>query len=727
MEKRFPFKKEERKIYQFWERGNYFKPNPKGKGVFSIIMPPPNANAPLHLGHAVFVTLEDIMIRYQRMRGKNVLWLPGTDHAGFETQVVFEKELEKQGKTRFQFPPQVLYKMIWDFTKKNKKITEKQLRRLGASCDWTREKFTLEPDIIKLVYKTFKKLYEDNLIYRGKRIVNWCPYHQTSLSDLEVIYQERKTKLVYIRYPLLDKKESFITIATTRPETMLGDTAVAINPKDKRYQYLVGKKVLLPITNRIIPIISDNLVDPNFGTGIVKITPSHDPLDFEIGERHKLSSLEVIDREGKMTKEAGKDYFGLKTKEAREKVIADLKKLNLIEKEEDYSHRLPICYKCKKEIEPLVSDQWFIKMEPLVKKAIEAVKRGEVKFITKHFEKIFFHWMKNIKDWNISRQIVWGIKIPVFYCQDKNCKEIIITEGEKLLKCPKCKGKIIPEKDTFDTWFSSGQWPFLTLLNLGKRKKIKRKKSFIFDFITSDFETFYSTSVMETGYDILFFWVARMIILGLYTTGKVPFRYVYLHGIVRDKERQKMSKSKGNVIDPLGVIDLYGTDALRMALVFGTSAGKDVIISEDKIRAMQKFVTKVWNASRFILQNFDKNFKPERFSLNKNDKKILKELNQSIREITKNIENFQFHEALQKIYHLFWHKFCDKWLEEKKKILYSEEVSISEKKKAQQMLYILLLTQLKLLHPFIPFVTESIYQKLPFKKKKALIIEEWPV
>lgn len=723
MEIRYPFQKSEKEIYQFWEKENFFQPKfSSKKGKFCIIMPPPNANASLHIGHAVFVTLEDIMIRYQRMKQKATLWVPGADHAGFETQVVFERELEKQGKTRFQFSPEVLYKMIWDFTQKNKKIMEAQLRRLGASCDWSREKFTLDKEAVKVVSQTFEKLFQDNLIYRGQRVINWCSYHQTSLSDLEVLYQKRKTKLYFIKYPFLNSKK-FLVIATTRPETMLADVALAVNPNDKRYQNLLKKKIklILPLKKRLLPLITHSLVDPNFGTGVVKVTPAHDFQDFEIAKSYKLPIISVIDRQGRMTKEAGPEYFGKTVKEAREKIIEELKKQNFLEKEENYFHLFPLCYKCKKEIQPLISEQWFLKMKPLAQKAIKAVKEGKIKFLSKRFEKIYFNWLKNIRDWNISRQIVWGIEMPIWYCQEKRnekCqkKEGIIISLKKVKRCPWCfSPRLLKEKDTFDTWFSSAQWPFI-VLNFPRGR---------------DYRYFYPTSVMETGWDILFFWVARMIMLSLYRTGKVPFRYIYLHGLVRDEQRQKMSKSKGNVIDPLGVIELYGADALRGALVFGSSGEKDIIISERKIIAQQRFVTKIWNASRFVLLNLGEDFNPKKiklkeFFLGKEDKLILKELNKVVKNTTQDLEKFRFHRAFEKIYKFFWFNFCDQYLEKSKKILYNENPDPQRKKMVQMILYTVLLNSLKLLHPFLPFVTEAIYQKLPHKPKKALIIEQWP-
>ena len=679
----------ENKINQLWQKSGFFNPDKlpgKKKKTFTIIMPPPNANGSLHIGHAVFVTLEDLMIRYKRMRGFKTLWLPGADHAGFETQVVFDKKLEKENRSRFEIPKEKLYQEMLQFTLENKKIMEGQLKKLGASCDWSREKFTLDPDIIKVVYKTFEKLKKDGLLYKGKRIVNWCTKHQTSLSDLEVKYEERQDPLYYIKY-------GPFVLATVRPETKFGDTALAVNPKDKRYQQYIGKTVeaegLLGLFK--IKVIADESVDPNFGTGVVKVTPAHDPVDFEIGQRHNLEIRQVIDFYGRLNEKTG-PYASLKVKEAREKTAADLKQKGLLEKiDHHYKHKVAVCYKCGTIIEPMVSDnQWFLKMTekpksgPLSLKdmAVKAVKNGEIKFIPKRFEKIFFHWMKNLRDWNISRQIVWGIKIP-----DKENKN----------------------GDVFDAWFSSGQWPFATLMTTKK----------------GDFKKFYPTDVMETGWDILFFWVARMMMLGLYVTKKVPFRYVYLHGLVRDKERQKMSKSKGNVVDPLAVIDIYGADALRMALMVGNTPGNDPIIYEEKIRGYRNFMNKIWNASRFVLMNLT-DFKPNKKpNLTIKDKKILDNLNNFTKEITKLIESFKFYRAAEKLYHYFWHIFCDKIIEEEKSRLQGSNKK--EKGASQYLLLQILKTNLKLLHPFIPFITEEIYQKLPIKnKKKCLMIENWP-
>ncbi len=669
-------KEVEDKIYKLWEESGFFNPDklpPRHKKPYTIIMPPPNANGALHIGHAVFITLQDIMIRYQRMQGKKTLWLPGADHAGFETQVVYEKKLEKEGRSRFGMEKDQLYKEILDFTLQNKSGMESQLKKLGASCDWSREKFTLAPKIIEVVYETFEQLKKDNLIYEGTRIVNWCPKHRTSLSDLEVKYEDKTSQLIYIKYPIKDS-DNFITVATTRAETMLGDTAVAVNLKDKRYKNLVGKTVILPIIKREIKIIADDAIDQKFGTGAVKVTPAHDPTDFEIGQRHNLERIQIIGFDGKIIPEI-QDYAGLKAEEAREKIIQDLQTQGLIEKiDTEYKNRVSLCYKCGRTIEPLPLDnQLFIKMTAKPKSgglslrdgAVKAVKSGKVKFVSKRFEKIFLHWMNNLKDWNISRQIVWGIPIP----------------GSK-------------NGDVFDTWFSSGQWPFATL-KTGEK---------------NDFKNFYPTDVMETGWDILFFWVARMIMLGIYKTKKAPFKYVYLHGLVRDKDRQKMSKSKGNVIDPLGVAEIYGTDAVRMALVVGNTPGSDIVISEEKIKGYRNFANKIWNASRFVLTNYQER---KVTKLTSNDKKLIKDFNKLHKEITNQMDNYRFYDAAEKIYHYFWHTFCDKIIEDYKKGLVSQTALLE-----------ILSGSLKIMHPFMPFVTEEIYQKLPLKnRQKTLMVE----
>jgi len=711
----------EQKIYQLWEESGYFDPDnlpfsklktrvysPSVKNLktknFCVIMPPPNANGSLHTGHAVFVALQDIMIRYKRMQGYKTLWLPGADHAGFETQVVYDKKLEKEGRSRFKIPPAQLYQEILEFTLANKKIMEGQVRRLGASCDWSREKFTLDENIIKIVYQTFEKLKNDGLVYQGQRIVNWCVKHQTSLSDVEIKYKEESALLYFIKYPLKLKAQNSklktIEVATVRLETIPGDTALAVNPKDPRYKDLIGQTAIEPITNAEIKIISDQAVDMEFGTGVVKITPAHDALDFEIWQRHKEEipgPKQVIDKFSRLNELAG-PYKGMKIKEAREKIAQDMETKGLLDPAKidyNYKHNIATCYKCGSAIEPLILDnQWFVKMTAKPKSggyslrdlATRAVKKGEIKFIPKRFEKVFFHWMKNLRDWNISRQIIWGIKIP-----DENTT------------------------DVFDTWFSSGQWPFAALM--------ANKKD--------DFKNFYPTSVMETGWDILFFWVARMIMLGIYATGKAPFKNVYLHGLVRDKDRQKMSKSKGNVTDPLGTIDIYGADALRLALIIGNTPGNDPIIYEEKIRGYRNFANKIWQATRFVLMNardYGKiNKKP---ALTAKDKKDLANLEKLAKETTKLMDNFKFYRASEKIYHYFWHTYADKIIESAKPRL--KNPNSKERQAAQYVLIETLQTLLKLLHPFMPFITERIWQELiatgliDKKSKELLMVSEWP-
>jgi len=724
--KKYKPEKTESRIYKFWEKEKLFVAKiEKGKKPFVIIMPPPNANAPLHIGHALFVTVEDIMTRYHRMKGQSTLWLPGADHAGILTQVVFERKLAEKGRTRYDLGRKKFFSEVMQFTLSNKKAMENQLRALGASCDWTRNCFTLDPKFDKPIYTVFKKLYDEKLIYRANRIINWCPRCETALSDLEVEHKQEKTKLWYIRYPL--KQQGFITVATTRPETMLGDTAVAVNPKDKRYKNLIGEIAILPLMNREIPIISDKIVDPEFGTGAIKVTPAHDPVDFEMGQKHNLKTIQVIGFDNKMADKAGK-YKGLDVKKARYKVLEDLKKKSLLEKEEPYTHSIGHCERCKTTIEPQISSQWFVKIKSLAEKGIEVVKKGKIKIIPKRFEKIYFNWMENIRDWCISRQIWWGHQLPVWYCPfcEKITKNKInkifdekglvlpiakreiysklkpIVSVKEIQKCSKCKAKLFRDPDTLDTWFSSGQWPFNTLGWIENSK---------------DFKYFYPTSVMETGYEILFFWVARMIMLGIYTTGKIPFETVYLHGLVRDAFGQKMSKSKGNVINPLGMVEKYGADALRMALIMGNAPGTDSSLSENKIKGMRNFGNKIWNASRFVLQ--DKNQKVESRKLkatHKDDKWILKELEKTEKKVTKSIEKYRFDLAAQEIYSFFWHTFCDKYIEMTKK----------RKEKAFPVLFLVLKKSLILLHPFMPFITEEIYQKLPNKTKKSIMIENWP-
>jgi len=687
--------------YDQWEKSGYFNPdnlpNPIEK-PFTIIMPPPNANGQIHAGHALFITLEDIMIRYKRMKGFKTLWVPGTDHAGFETQVVYEKKLEKEGRSRFKLSHEELYAEIMDFVQTSKKTTENGLRRLGASCDWSREKFTLDPDIIQTVYGTFKQMFDDNLIYRGKRIVNWCTKHQTSLSDLETNSETKKDKLYYLQYgPLV--------VATVRPETMFGDVAVAVNPEDKRYQSFIDQEIEVqtPIGQMKLRVIADETVEKDFGTGALKITPAHDANDFEIGQRHNLPAIEVIDRYGKLNEKTGK-YSGLKIEEARDAIVKDLTEMNLLLKTEDYEHNVATCYKCGKIIEPRIIPQWFVKMTELAEKAVAAVKNKEIKIIPDHQEKVFCHWLENIRDWNISRQIVWGIPIPAKLCE--KCDFAIVDLENKETVCPKCGSALVKDPDTFDTWFSSGQWPYATL---GYPK-------------SSDFKNFYPTDVMETGGDILFFWVARMVMLGIYRTGKIPFQTVYLHGLVRDSKNQKMSKSKGNVVDPVVIGEKYGTDALRMALVVGNTPGSDTALSEDKIKAYKHFANKIWNIARFILENTKE--KPETDELDPADEKILAEFRTLTNGVTKDMDNFRFHLASEKIYQYAWHNLADIIIEESKPIIFGENDLVKQSR--LKTLNIILVDLLKILHPFMPFLSEVIWQNLDNYSNDLLMIARWP-
>jgi valyl-tRNA synthetase len=697
MEKVYNHKDVEDKIYKQWEERGYFQPeiNPQGQ-PYCIILPPPNANGDLHFGHAMF-TVEDILIRYHRMKGYAALWLPGTDHAGIETQFVFEKKLQAEGKSRLEYDQDTLYQMIFSYVEENKGKIQKQLRKLGFSLDWTREKYTLEPDIIKLVCKTFKKMYDEGLVYRDYRLVNFCTKDGTSFSDLEVVYEERKDPLYYIKYGPL-------TIATTRPETKFGDTGVAVHPSDKRYQKYVGKEikietVLGPAT---IKVVADTAVDPAFGTGVVKVTPAHDFTDFEIGKRHGLPLKQVIGYDGKLNEHAGK-FAGLSVSKARAAIVEEMKRKGLIEKiDEEYVHRVGLCYKCKTVIEPLPKEQWFVKVESLKKMASEAVRDGKIKIFPKSFESQYFTWLKNLKDWNISRQIVWGIRIPAF----KNVKtgEWIVTDGEK----PQ-GDEWEQDSDTFDTWFSSGQWPYVTLQTTR----------------AGDFEKFYPTDVLETGYDLLRAWVSRMVMLGLYMTGKVPFKHVLFHGLVNDPYGKKMSKSKGNVVNPLELIEHYGADAVRLALIYGNATGNDQSLSYSKLDAARKFTNKLWNMARFIQMKQDQNktlkripsfSELEKLAIHSNDREWIQKVEHLASEITRYIDAYQFNLAAERLYEFIWHEFADKYIEDVKTRINEQSLVI---------LISLFITQLKLLHPFMPFVTEAIYQKL-IDSEDSIMISSWP-
>ncbi len=690
----------EDKIYQKWEKSGYFNPDnlpERHEKPFTIIMPPPNANGNLHVGHSLFVTIEDIVTRYKRMRGYRSLWIPDADHAGFETQIVYEKKLSKEGRSRFKMDPKDLYKEIYDFTIENKSIMENQVRKMGASCDWSRNKFTLDSDIIKKVQKTFKKMYDDGLVYRSDRMVNWCTKHQTSLSDIETETVEKIDKLYYIKY-------GSVTVATVRPETIFGDVAIAVNPTDKRYKDLIGTdiKVEIPTGKLKLKVIGDEMVETDFGTGALKITPAHDKNDFEIGQKHNLPSIEAIDQYGKLNEKTGK-YEGLKILPAREEVVKDLQEMGMIEKIEDYKHPVPTCYKCSSTIEPRKIPQWYIKMKPLAEMALKAVEEKKLIFYPDNYRKIFNYWMSSTIDWNISRQIIWGIPIPAKICNE--CGHAVPDLENKISKCEKCEGEVEEDTDTFDTWFSSGQWPLIiTGYPDGK-----------------DFEKFYPTDVMETGRDLIFKWIPRMVIFGLYLDGKVPFKDVYLHGLVNDAKGKKMSKSKGNVINPLDMIDKYGTDALRMALVVANPPGSDTSLSESKIKGYKNFSNKIWNITRFILSNSEGINLDESKIKDSNDQKIISEFKVIVNDITEDMENYRYHLASEKIYHYIWHRLADEILEESKEILNSE--SSEEKISRQNTLLYLLKNFLVILHPFMPFITEEIWSEID--SNKLLIISEW--
>ena len=689
MDKVYDHTKFEAETYRLWEKSGAFTARvDKKKKPFTIIMPPPNASDPLHIGHAREVATQDILTRYHRMKGESSLWLPGADHAGIETQFIFEKKLQKEGKSRFDFDRETLFKMIWDYVQENKSVMEAQLKTLGASCDWTRYKFTLDPDIVKIVHKTFKRLYADGLIYRGERIVNYCPRCGTAFSQLEVDSVERVDPLYYLDY-------GEVSIATTRPETIFADVAIAVNPDDVRYKHLIGKTATLPLIGRKLPIIADSLVDKDFGTGALKITPGHDATDFEIGQKHNLSALYVIDSVGRMVNTPAK-YIGLKALDARNLVVEDLRAKGLIKKVQNIKHVVGVCYRDKGLIEPTISKQWFVKVSPLTKPALKAIREGQVSFAAKKYEKIAIHWLKNLKDWNISRQIVWGIRIPAWRCD--RCLEWTITEGTPPEKCEACShAGLTQDPDTFDTWFSSGQWPFATL------QTTKHE----------DFEYFYPTSVMNPAYDILPFWVIRMVMLGLYVTGEPPFKEVLLHGLVRDKFGVKISKSKGNIINPIEMVQKYGADALRVALIWGSLVENDNSVSEENIKGQRNFANKIWNVSRFVLMSPQ----AKKAKRNEDDLEIIKHLKFTSKRVTKLLEKYRLNEAAEELYDFIWHKFADVYIEKTK----------GRREEAQKTLELVLQESLKLLHPFMPFVTEVIWQEGAKRfDSPTLISAPWP-
>jgi valyl-tRNA synthetase len=681
----------EDKWYRFWMEKGYFTPRiDPAKNPFTIIMPPPNVTGELHVGHALTATLEDIMVRWHRMKGDPTLWVPGVDHSGIAAQVVVERMLAKEKLTRHQLGREKFDQRMKEWASNARRSITNQHMKLGVSCDWSRECYTLDPGPRLAVRTNFKRLYDKGLIYRGERIANWCPRCATVLSDLEVDHKDTAGHLWYIRYPLEDGKD-YIIVATTRPETMLGDTAVAVNPRDDRYAGWVGKKLVLPLLKRLIPIVADDAVDPAFGTGAVKVTPAHDPVDFEIAQRHKLPLINILNNDTTLNENAG-PYQALERFEARRKVVEDLQKEGLLEKIEDYSHAVGHCDRCQTIIEPIASKQWFVEMGPLAKPAIEAVKDGRIKIIPERFTKVYLNWMENIRDWCVSRQLWWGHRIPVWYCRD--CGDMVVSiEDPSFCHCG--SKNIEQDKDVLDTWFSSALWPHSTL---GWPRD------------TPDLRYFYPTTVMETGYDILFFWVARMIMMGMEDMGQVPFHTVYLHGLVRDEKGEKMSKVKGNVLNPLDAIKEYGTDALRFALSTGTSPGNDMKIAGSRLEASRNFANKIWNASRFVIKNIDPNraaFKIGPDKLPVEDRWILSRLNRTIMSATSLMEDFQFGEAQRQIYDFLWSEFCDWYIEIAK-------VRLRNKKAASPLpvLVHVLETSLRLLHPYMPFITEELWQAL---------------
>lgn len=749
MDKKYDHTKHEKDIYKMWEKGGYFKASKKGT-PYTILMPPPNANASLHAGHAMY-TIDDIMVRWKRMQGYSALWIPGMDHAGFETQYVYEKHLKKEGKSRMDFDKDTLYKNIYEFVEDNSGLVYKQFKRLGFSADWDRSVFTLDEHVIKKVYQTFEKMHQDEYVYRDDYIVNYCTHCGTSLAELEVKHQERKDNLYYIRYELIDKKASepsHIVIATVRPETIFVDTHIAVNPKDKKNKWLIGRKVKNPITGKPMDIIGDDYADPEFGTGIVKLTPAHDPNDFEIAKAKDLPIIQAIDWYGKIMESGGK-YAGLSVQKARKKTSEDLKAKGLMEKiDKKYEHSVLVCYKCRHDLEPLTVPNWFIKVDDLKAKVKSAVEADKVKFFPKRFKKQMLTWLDIMHDWPISRQVVWGIRIPVWYKVDRESSNIhvwwidknkklhtnslkhFLDEGYNIADIEKGLQKVyalsgdsapeyvvsgkkpddgneyIPETDTFDTWFSSGQWPLVTL----KDKEL---------------ETRLPTDMIGTLSDILKFWISRMILFSLYLENEVPFKDVYLWSMVADEKGVKMSKSKGNVVNPIKLIDKYGADALRMTLVFGVAPGSKIPLSEDKVRGMRNFANKLWNMARFMNIMFKKeegeipfyNNKMQK-NLTEKDKKILKKLEKTINKSTKAMKKYRFSDATEAIYHFMWEEVASDYLESIK--------DRKDKKVALSVFRHVFINGIKLLHPFMPFVTEAIWQNIPKKKDEPLIVSSWP-
>jgi len=696
----------ESRIYEAWEKNGCFKGHrDPAKKPFTIVMPPPNVTGQLHMGHAMDCALQDILIRFKRMQGYAALWVPGTDHAGIATQIKVEEALRvEEGLTRYDLGREKFLERVWDWKNKYGNRIVAQQKKMGASCDWDRSRFTMDEGCSKAVREVFVSLYEKGLIYKGSRIINWCPKCTTALSDAEVEYKDKPGHMWHMRYPLADGS-GYLVVATTRPETMMGDTGVAVHPEDERYKHLVGKKVLLPIMNREIPIVADEYVEMDFGSGCVKMTPAHDPNDFEVGLRHNLETIRVLDDNGVVNAEGGM-FEGMDRYEARKAVIAEMDRLGLMEKIEDYSHNVGTCYRCSTDVEPIISAQWFVKMEPLAKEAIRVVAEGETKFVPDRFSKTYLNWMENVHDWCISRQLWWGHQIPVWYCAD--CGHMTVSR-EDATCCEKCGSKNIErDPDVLDTWFSSALWPFSTL---GWPEDAE------------DLKYFYPTDVLVTGYDIIFFWVARMIFSACEQTKMPPFHTVFIHGLVRDDKGRKMSKSLGNGIDPLEIAETYGADALRFNLVTGNSPGNDMRFYTERCEAMRNFANKIWNASRFLMMNLtiDKCELPEKLELE--DKWILSKLNSLIPDVTDNMDKYELGVAAQKVYDFIWDSYCDWYIELTKSRLQGEDED--SKVRAQQVLCYVLTQILKLLHPFMPFITEEIWQALPHEGD-FLMLQQWP-
>ena len=706
--KQYDPKDVEDRIYKMWLDGKYFHAKcEEGKDTYTIVIPPPNITGQLHMGHALDNTLQDILIRFKRMQGFDTLWLPGTDHASIATEAKIVEAMKKEGITKEDIGREGFLERAWEWKRQYGGRIIEQLKKLGSSCDWDRERFTLDEGCNKAVREVFVNLYEKGLIYRGERIINWCPHCKTSISDAEVEYEEQAGHFWHLRYPFVDGS-GYLELATTRPETLLGDTAVAVNPNDERYKDLIGKELDLPIVHRKIPVVADDYVEMDFGTGVVKITPAHDPNDFEVGLRHNLPVICVMTDDAKITDDYPK-YAGMDRYEARKAIVADLEAEGALVKVEDYTHNVGTCYRCGTTVEPAVSKQWFVKMKPLATPAIDAVKNGETKFVPQRFEKVYFHWLENIRDWCISRQLWWGHRIPAWYCEE--CGEITVSR-EDAHKCAHCGSeKIVQDPDTLDTWFSSALWPFSTL---GWPDN------------TEDLKHYYPTNTLVTGYDIIPFWVMRMMFSGLEHTGEVPFDTVLIHGLVRDSQGRKMSKSLGNGVDPLEVIDTYGADALRFSLATGNSPGNDMRYIPERVEASRNFANKIWNAARFIMMNLDsdKVLPVDVNALALEDKWIISKYNTLVRDVTENLDRFELGMAVQKLYDFIWDVFCDWYIEICKSRLNGEDETA--KNTARSVLVYVFTNTLALLHPFMPFITEEIWQTMPHGDEQALMVTEWP-